>query len=1042
MKLKQNWLVTAVLLLLTVFSFAQEKTITGNITDQDGLPLPGVSVVVEQTNSGAQTDFDGNYAISASEGQVLRFSYVGQKTVSLKVGSSNVMNVQMEEDAQTLDEVVVVAYGTQKKEAIVGSVVSIDSEIISKQQVTNVTSAIQGNVPGVNVVTSGGVPGTSPTIRIRGVGSINASADPLIIVDGAPYNGNLNNISQDQIETINVLKDASSTALYGSRAANGVIVITTKTGKVNSEAQLTFNTSYGVSDNAVAFHDLVRAGDYMRYSWEAMRNSSQYVNGNDRITAGEIASNNLITELGYNPYSVSNPIDANGNVVAGANLMWDTDWANALIRPSGSRTEHGVTLTGGSEKTTYFASANYLNEQGNVRTTKFGRVTSRVKVDSQVKDWLKVGFNLGYTASSSNVPTQSGSSFQSAVQWFYSVPSIYPVYQRDEAGNLIYDANGQTVFDYGDNPNGQSVNGNRSRFSGENGVGALYNYDLKIKRYNTTLSGYGEIAFTDNFKFRSSISYENYILNDYSYISNEFGYAANVDGRVTQNRDITTTINAIQSFNYRNTFGAHSVGADVIYEAYSLELDELGAQGVGYLPNVKVLDGSTTPENVSGAFTDETLNSFLGRLSYDYDGKYFIEGSYRKDGSSRFGEDVRWGDFYAFGGSWIVSRENFLIDSNVINLLKFKGSYGELGNNRGIGYFPYLSVFETGWNQLENPGVIKGDAVDPNLTWEKTASLNAGVEFGLFQNAISGSVEYYERESVDLIYDRPLPISTGNSSIKTNVGSLKNSGVEVTLSSKIFDTTDFQWNAGINFSFDKNEITELPVDEFINGTKKWEVGRSLYEFFTFEYAGVDPEDGYAMWYTDVLDETTGEPTGERETTKVYSEATRYYVGKSSLPKVIGGFNTNLTYKNWDFSGLVNFSFGSYIMDGTYQGLMSSLESLGSQVHADIANRWQQPGDVTDVPLLLNSNNDFNSTSTRFLFKNDYVRIRALNLGYSLSKDVLERIGMSKIRLYVQADNPFTFQSHKGIDPEQNLAGTTDSRSYQLRTVSFGINAQF
>ncbi|MCB0474437.1 MAG: TonB-dependent receptor [Flavobacteriaceae bacterium] len=1023
--------------------YAQKETITGMVSDESG-PLPGVSVLIKGTTTGTETDFDGKYAIEAEIGDVLVFSFVGLKTQEIAVSNNKVINVILQNDS-ILEEVVVVAYGTQKEESIVGSIASIDTETIEKQQVTSVTNAIQGSVPGVNIISEGGVPGDNPTIRIRGVGSINASADPLIIVDGAPFNGNINSISQDQIESINVLKDASSTALYGSRAANGVILITTKSGRLNTAPTLNVTSSYGFTKNAVAFHKLVGAEDYMKYSWEALRNADQYINGNDAVTAGQNATANLISELQYNPYGVNNPIDSNGNLISNANLLWDTDWSDALLRNSGTRMEHGFSISGGGEKTTYFASTNYLKEDGNVKNTHFERVTSRLKLDSEITEWLTLGANISYSISNSNVPSQSGTTFQSAVQWMYTVPNIYPVYRRDVNGALIYDDKGQLIYDYGNNA--QSVNGNRPIFGGENGVGALYNYKRRYKRYNTTLSGYAEIKFSDNLKFKTSLSHENYLYDFYNYVSNEFGYAANVNGRVTQNRDITQTLNAIQSLNFNKSFDKHNLNVDLIYEAYRFNYNQLGAQGVGFLPNVEVLDGSTTPELVSGSFTDESLNSYLTRVSYNFDSKYFVEGSFRRDGSSRFSKDNRWGDFYSVGASWLVSKERFLENSQVVSLLKLKASYGELGNNKVLrndgtaDYFPYYSIFETGWNNLNNPGVLLAGVVDPNIKWEKTSSLNLGVEFGLFNDRLYGSVEYYERKSVDLIYDLPLPISTGDDGVLTNVASLKNSGIEVTLNGSIFQSEDFNWDAGVNFSMDKNEITDLPQDEFLNGTKLWRVGKSLYDFYVREYAGVDPDDGYAMWYQDVLD-SNGNPTGERTTTKVYGDATRYYIGKSSLPDILGGFNTTIQYKNWDLSALLNFSFGGYILDGTYQSLMNSLESLGRQVHADIANRWQKPGDITDVPLLLASNNDFNATSSRFIFKNDYVRVRALTLGYNFDKEVVERIGMKGLRLYFQADNPFTYQSHKGIDPEQNLAGTTNSRSYQQKIFSFGVKLKF
>ena len=1031
--------------LFTSIAFAQQKTISGTISDEDGLPLPGVNVIVKNTSTGTQTDFNGFYSLKADQGAVLVYSYLGFETKEITIGDTTSIDVQLEAATSALEEVVVVAYGTQSKESLVGAVLTVDEELIERTQATSITSALQGNAPGLNIITSGGVPGTNPTIRIRGVGSINASADPLIILDGAAFNGNLNTISQDQIASITVLKDASSTSLYGSRAANGVIVITTKKGRKNTKAQLSVNSNYGISTNAVKFQEILGSEEYMRYSWEAYRNANQYVSGQSPAEAATNATNGLITNLGYNPYGVNNPIDTNGNVVSGASLLWDTDWLDALTR-TGSRTEHGLTVSGGSDNTSYFFSSNYLKQDGNIRTTVFERFTSRLRIDSDVLDWLKVGLSTSYSTSRSNTPTQAGGGFQSAQQWAYTVAPIYPIYRRDESGQLILDpVTGERIFDYGGNV--QSVNGSRPIFSLESGVGALTNYKLRIRRNNTILGGYAEAKITEDLKFKTSLSYENYYFDDYQYSSSEFGNAAGVDGRVAQDRNTTTTLNAIQALNYAKNFGMHNVSLDAIYEAYQVEVDNLGATGVGCLPGVEVLNGFTTAENVSGSFDKETLNGYLGRLRYNYNEKYFLEGSFRRDGSSRFASDVRWGNFYSVGGSWILSKENFLANSDIISYLKLRASYGELGNYRTLDSnddedrFPYVSSFTTGFPEGDVPGVQFGGVVDPRLTWEKTASQNYGIDFGFFNGRINGNVDWYDRESIDLIFGRPLAPSTGNQEIVTNTGSIRNFGLEVALNGEIVRSENFDWSAGFNFSLDRNEITELTQDSFIEGTKRWEVGRSIYDFYIREWAGVDPADGYGMWYEDVVD-ADGNVTG-RQTTKDYNAATRYYANdKRSLPDVIGGFNTSLRYKNFDFNALLNFSFGSYLYDSTYAGLMGGFESPGRQGHVDLANRWQQPGDVTDVPLFLASNNDFNSTSTRFLFRNDYVRVKSLNLGYNFNDSVLSKIGVSSLRLYLQGDNLFTFQSHKGIDPEQNLAGTTDSRSGLTKTVTFGINAQF
>lgn len=1050
MKLKLQWILTLIMALSIQFSFAQERTISGVVSD-GGLVIPGVNIIVKGTKTSTQTDFDGGYSIKAKTGDVLIFSYVGMDDKQVTVGTSNNLNVALESSTKTLDEVVVVAYGKQKAKEIVGSVATVSADVFEKQQATNVMTALQGSVSGVNIIAPSGMPGENPVIRIRGVNSINASAEPLIIVDGAPFNGNINTISSDQIESMSVLKDAASTSLYGSRGANGVILITTKRGKYNSAPRVSFNTLVGFANNAVPLHKRIGTDDYMKLSWEGIRNANQYVSGQSAALAGLNASNNLIANLGYNPYDVAVPVDANGNLVS-TNKKWDTDWEDLMLNDAAVRQEHTFGFSGGSSDTRYSFNANYLNQEGNVVTSKFERITSRLSVDSKINNWMKAGVSMFYSTSDQNFPSQSGSSFQSGIQWIYSVPSIYPVYRHDGNGNLVYDANGNKIYDYGAGVPGQLLNATRPVFNNENAYGSLYMYKIGYKRDNFTANGYLEFNITKDLTFKTNLAYDKYLYDSYEYASNEVGYAASAGGRVTQDRDITTGVNFINSLNYKKTFGLHTINADLIQESYQYKYDALGAQGEGFLPGVYVLEGSTTPSDVSGYTTEDRISSYLARLGYNYNEKYFIEGSYRRDGSSRFDSDVRWGGFYSVGGSWLVSEENFLKDNNTISALKLRASYGELGNNQTLttvirdgrivqNYFPYQQLFETGWNELTNTGVVLGAAADPSLTWEKTASTDVGLDFGLFNDRITGSIDYYQKKSVDLIYNKPLPGSTGNTGVTTNVGGLKNYGWEFSVDTKNIISKDFIWNSNINVSTNKNEITELTQKSFINGTKRWEVGKSLYEFYLQEWAGVDPATGYGMWYKDVLG-TDGKPTGERVTTKVYSEATRYDTGKQSLPDFVGGFTNYFRYKNIDLNILFNFSFGSYVYDSTYASLMGGFESAGRAASIDVLDRWQSPGDITDVPLVLASNNDFNSQSTRFLYKNDYVRLKALNFGYNFPSSLTEKVHLSKLRLYFQGDNLWTYQSHKGIDPEQSIAGTTDSRSYNLRVFSFGLNLEF
>lgn len=1046
---------TNFLILLMVVSMqiamAQEVTIRGTVTDDTGMALPGVSVIVRGTVTGTQTDAEGKYSIRVGVGQELQFSFVGMTTVQRVVtADATVIDVTLELDATSLEEVLVVAYGDQEKKAIVGSVASLNSETLEKQQLTTVTQALQGTVPGVIISNAGGQPGSEPTIRIRGISSVNASASPLIVVDGVQYNGSLTNISADQIESMNVLKDASSTALYGSRGSNGVIIITTKRGKFNSAPTITLNSVTGVSTPAVPLHKRVGTEDLFRYTWESLRNTDMYVNGNAAVDAGYNAANNLIPTLGYNPYSVPNPIFENGAMNPSRQLLWETDWEDLILRNQTLRQEHSASVYGGSEKTTYFFSGNYLKQQGNVKTAELERISTRLNVTTHVNDWLEVGMNNSLSLRESLAPSQDGFGYFGSTQNIYQMSPIYPVHRRDEQGNLILDDEGNPIYDFGIGSG--LVNAIRPVLGGDNVVAAFDNYQVRMNATNFTTNGYLNINFLNDFSFRTSLAYENFLTNNYDYASPEYGYAAANGGFISQSRNVFTTLNFVNKLSYGKTFGAHGVTADLIYEAYQGKSDSFSGSGQGFLPGVKVIGGRTVITDVGGGIDEERLLSYMARVSYNYRERYFIEASYRKDGSTRFSDDVRWGDFFSVGGSWLVSEESFLDGVGPVNYLKLKASYGELGNNRLGSYFPYLQLFNSGWNEGNLTGVVVGGTSDPRLRWEKTASLNVGAEFGLFNDRITGLVEYYNKESIDLIFGKPVAPSTGDRTITTNIGSLRNYGLEVTLNGSVMERQNFKWVSGINFSLDKNKFTELPEEELVRGNKKYTVGSSIYDFYIQEWAGVDPADGYGMWYMEVRD-GDGNPTGERTTTKNYSDADRYYVG-SALPKVIGGFHTDLTYGNFDFNVLFSFSFGSKLYDSDYAGLMNTV-SVGENLHPDIAGRWQQPGDITDIPMLATQlpipnangtyttrNVSFASQSTRFLFDNDWVRLRAVTIGYTLPRNLTDKFQVRSLRVFLRGDNLLTFSSLKGGDPEQGLAGNTDVRSSILRTGSVGVNIQF
>lgn len=1022
--------------------YAQDKVnVQGKITDKNGIPLLGVSVIVKNSTVGTQSDFEGNYTIKAKTGQTLVISFIGMKTIEKVVTNSNIINITLEDDTESLDEVVVVAYGKQTKKSIVGSVASINTKTFDKQQATTVTTALQGSVAGVNVMSVGGQPGSNPIIRIRGFSSINGSNSPLFVVDGAVYNGNINVFSPDQIESISVLKDGSATALYGSRATAGVIVITTKKGRKSSKPKVTIKTQIGIANQTVEPHKILNVDDQFKYTWEAIKNNEQYVSGNDAAISATRATNGLLEFIGYNPYgpSVPTPVDIDGNLVT-TNKIWETDWRDVIFNDAAIRSEHSFSVSGGNENTTYFLSGNYLNQDGSVRTSNFERITTRLNVDTQANKWLSAGLGVTYSTSQQNVPIQTGGSTTSATAWALSLSPIYPVYQRDENGQLMKDPGGNLIYDLGARAL-QSINGTRPYAPNQHAYGQLFFNNTNNIRDNISLNGNIKIDITPELSFKASVGHTFFIYDYYGYSSNKYGSSASNGGQVSQTKDtyLTTTIN--NSLSYDKSFGNHSINALLLQEAYKYKYGALSATGQGLLATSNTLGTTTTPTNVSGGDVLHRITSYLGKLSYNYKEKYFLEGSYRTDQSTRFAKHVRKGDFYSLGGSWVVSEEPFLKNNDVLNYLKLKASYGELGNeSNGDGFFLYLTPFIAGtYNEGNNPGVLLAWPNDPNITWEEAAATNFGVDFKLF-NFFNTSVEYFNKQTNKLFYNVPSAPSTGFREVTTNNGSLRNYGWEVSVNTQNISNEKFEWSSNFNISTLKSEIIEL-LNDVNSGDTNLQEGGSRFEFYMREYAGVNPDTGEAQWYKDILD-TDENPTGEKETTTDYGSATRYYTGKQSIPDFTGGFNNYFRLGNFDLNILLNYSFGSYLYDYDYSSLMNGFKSQGFAASADLKDRWKQPGDITNVPRLQTSPNSFNSYSDRFLFKNDYVRLKALNFGYNLPKDAVKTFGASALRIYFQGDNLLTYQSHKGVDPEQGFGGGTNQRALGQRIYTFGVKLEF
>ena len=910
MKLKTTWLLMLIMALSVQFAIAQEKTISGTVTSEgDGLPLPGVNVIVMGTSRGVQTDFDGNYSINASAGEVLQFSFIGMKEAQATVGSNTTINIILQEDVSALDEVVVVAYGTTTKQAFTGSASVIKSEDLELRSLTSPIAAIEGSTTGVQFVAASGQPGSSPSIVIRGVGTLNGTTDPLFIVDGSPYQGGLGALNQDDIESLTVLKDAASMSLYGARAANGVVIITTKTGKKGSGVKVNFTTQYGVITKAINEYPAVSPGEYYELMFQSYKNS---LSGSD---AAQVAASTIFNRLGRNPFNVPNDqiVGADGVLNPNARVIAeDLDWYGALERV-GTRQNHNINVSGGGDNHTVFFSASNLKEDGYVIESDFNRTTSRLNGTFSPTDWLSMGGSIYLANDKTNGPPSRGGSIANVFGFAKGMGSIYSPYLLDpDTGMIIRDEAGKPLWDRGESISSLGIQ-SRPTNVGRNALEeAILNNEITKQntynfRYNADLTIIEGLKFSINY----SQEYQDYI--NQSYENAEVGDGAPT-ARFQDFRFRRTAETFGQLLNYNKSFGKHNlnitVGHENFHRNYSYNSVFKGTQtAVG----IYEADNFSVILDASGSSTDYKIEGFLGRLNYDFDDKYYISGSFRRDGSSVF-LNKKWGTFYSVGGSWRISQEDFMKDVSFISNLKLRGSYGEVGNDQLGNYYisqPVYAIFPN----AGAPGVYWDTTGNADLQWESSESWDVALDFGVLDNRITGTFEYYKKISSDLLYNVPIPASEGQVEAPDNVGDLFNEGFELSLNARVVDSDNFSWDLGLQASTLKNEITSLP-DPFVDGSKRWEVGRSRFDFFLYDYAGVDPSNGDALYYMyEEIDDEVGIPVlndnGTHATTNDWEDAGKGYVNETAVPDVIGSISNVFRYKNIDLNILLTYQIGGY-----------------------------------------------------------------------------------------------------------------------------------
>lgn len=1039
---------------------AQDKKITGKVVDGNGDPIIGATVLVtESANVGTITDVDGQFELSVpSSAKTLTVSFIGMEKKVVEIADK--LTVTLLPAAEELDEVMVVAFGTTTKKSFTGSASVVKSDELSKRQSSNVTNSLAGQVAGVQGLSSNGAPGSGSSIRIRGIGSMYASNAPLYVVDGIPYDGDISTISNSDIESITVLKDAASNALYGARGANGVIMITTKRGKTK-DAQITVDAKWGSNSREIPTYNVMTdPGMYYETFYKALYNS-QYLNFKGSYAANEYANKNLLDAnnggLGYQVYTVpagQRLIGINGRLNPNATLGYSNgtytytpdNWFNELFNYNNFRQEYNVNVSGSTENLTYYASATYLEDTGIIENSDFRRFTSRASVDYQAKKWLKIGTNMSYANYSQRYPGEQTSANSSGNLFFLStyMAPIYPLYIRDAAGNIMKDANGYTMYDYGDG----KVNGAiRPFMSQSNPASAIaldqskYNVDLFSGKWYATVEFYKGLKATANIGL-------NMVNNRYAYTQNPYyGQFAAMGGAAGVATERFLSLNQQYLLTYANKFaGAHNVDLLVGYEAYRYKIQSLsGYKQKLYTPDIAEVNNAILQPSTSSATGSYATMGILAQAKYDYDSRYFVSASYRHDASSVFAPEHRWGDFWSVGLAWDINNENFL-DVEEINLLKLKVSYGAQGNDN-LGNPRILYAYTDQYTVAENNGnfattlAYKGNR---DLTWETSYNFNAGIDFSFFDDRLSGTIEGFRRRTKDMLYYKPVPSSLGYSSLPVNVGSLSNAGMDVELHGEVIKTKEVSWKIYANLTYFQNRILKLDEElggEWVSGSYKYKEGGSLYNLYIRKYAGVDPMTGAALYYKDVTD-ANGEVIGQT-TTDVWADATQYETG-DILPKVYGGFGTSLDVYGVDLSIAFAYQLGGRIIDNTYADLMHSgdASNAGRNWHIDILDAWTPENTNTNVPRL-NSNDQYTTyMSDRWLVSSNYLSLQNVTLGYSLPSKWVKKMKMEKFRIYAVADNVALVSARKGLDPRQGYASSEAAYYAPIRSISGGLSITF
>jgi TonB-linked SusC/RagA family outer membrane protein len=980
---------------------AQSRTITGKITDESGNPLPNVSITVKGTSLGSTSSADGTYSLSVPDNaKILVISTVGMISREFELGSSSTIDAVLKPVNGSLSEVVVVAYGAQKKKELTGVVATIKAPDIENKPFTSVDKILQGQVAGLQSVAFSGQPGGNQQIIIRGMSSITASNAPLWVIDGIIINtgeahrlGNTSNLlstlNPNDIESISVLKDAAAGSLYGSRAANGVIIVTTKKGRAG-KTRLRFDTEIGRNDIA-----------YVNDRYKPL-NADQYF---------EITREGLF-HAGKTPAEIETTMHGLGDTNG-----IDFNWYDAVIRP-GKQQQYNLSAEGGNEKTTFYLSGGYFLQEGSTINSKLERTSASARLIHKANEKLNLGFNITGGYVNQRAPLNGGSFGNPVLAAFFMLPSYSP-YKKDGSYNLSLAALGNL-----------------------HNVVALSEIDKRfLKDVGLRSNIYAEYKIIGNLKFKTSLGADFTLLEEDQYNNPIHGDGAAVGGRAYAyysryfNRIWTNTLDFQQklSTDYNLLFNIQ-----VGYESQKSSGYQTSVQSQVFPTNLTMtLPSAGASPTIAGAtVSDYSFLSQFSAASINFEDKYILSGSFRRDGSSRFGANNKYGNFWSIGASWNADQEAFIKDIDFISQLKLRASYGVNGNS-GIGNYDWFRLYSYGSNYNQQLGSSPSNVGDSNLTWELNKPFNVGIDVGVLQNRIQLSVDYYVRRSEDLLMDMPLSLTSGFTRATRNVGAMENKGIEISLHAVPVRIKNFEWAVDFNYAKNKNKITSLPGgnDIITNSVFILREGSSIQSYYVREYAGVNPDNGDPLWYTDATHENK---------TNNFSTANRTIVG-NSLPAYFGSFTNTLRYKNFTLEAQLYYSFGNLIQDQWGSFYMGAGNGPTYNKSSRILNRWMKPGDVTDVPKYISGGNkSFNSASTFYLNKGDFIRLRNVQVGYTVPSRFASKAKLSNAFVYVRGTNLFTWVKDRNLpfDPEQGTNSQSNLNVFIPRTMSIGLSLGF